>query len=400
MKKLLLTIFLLPTMCFAQNNDDAVDLGLSVNWASHNLGAKSPTDVGYYLAWGENKEKNDYGFNTYLYMESPDSQSPISIGDDISTTQYDAAKKLWGGDWRMPTAEEIVELCEKCSWSWVMKSGVDGYEITGSNGNKIFLPTSGQKDGEKTNYVQEGKYWSSTLAKGLGRSAVSLTFDKEDTRTFGEYRIYGQPIRPVKDNKSYKPSMTTEQKFWHQDKYLEAVNAIESEDYSSARSSLLILATAGDAPAQCALAALYLYGADGSRDYTSALNLLVEAAKQDYERAEYMLGCFGSLAKSHEFSLFLGVDESSIDDTNFWKQMFLSDSFSSIESFKDAFNWFYLSDGSWGYRDIMYFSAVSFLNGQYGITDKRKGIKWLKKSAQLGYADAQRMLNEISESDK
>lgn len=397
-RTLLFFFIMLTSLSNAQNINDAVDLGLSVNWATHNVGAKSQFDVGYYFAWGENKEKNVYNFENYLYMEDADSQWPAYIGDDIRSTQYDAAKILLGGNWRMPTYNEFVELYKHCSWVWTEISGISGYEITGSNGNKIFLPVTGQKNGTKLNRNTEGFYWSSTLAQGLGRSAVSLIFDEDNVRNYGEYRIYGQPIRPVVKNISYKPVQNYYQKFWHQDKYIEAITSIENEDYTNAISCLLPLTTSGDAPSQCVLAALYLYGADGNQDYTSALELLVASAKQGFERAEYMLGCFGSLAKSREFAIkILGADESSIDDSAFWKQMFLNGYVSSIQSFKDAFNWFYMLDGTWGYRDIMYFSAISFLNGQYGIKDEGIGMKWLKKSADLDYEDAKQLLEELNE---
>ena len=52
------------------SNTEGVDLGLSVKWASANLGATNPQDYGDYFAWGELSAKDDYSWNTYLCLSS------------------------------------------------------------------------------------------------------------------------------------------------------------------------------------------------------------------------------------------------------------------------------------------------------------------------------------------
>lgn len=118
---------------------EAVDLGLSVKWATCNVGATTPTDFGGYYAWGETEEKEIYTGQTY--------SDPNPDGDamDISGTEYDVAHVKWGGEWRMPTHDEFVELITTCTWEWTTIGDTSGYKVTGINGNYIFLPASGYK---------------------------------------------------------------------------------------------------------------------------------------------------------------------------------------------------------------------------------------------------------------
>ena len=91
------------------NGHDYVDLGLSVKWATCNVGSKKPDEFGGYYAWGETEEKNYYGDETYKYYEYYENEY-VFIGYDIAGTQYDAANVKWGGNWRMPTREQMQEL--------------------------------------------------------------------------------------------------------------------------------------------------------------------------------------------------------------------------------------------------------------------------------------------------
>lgn len=187
-----------------QNGNQAVDLGLSVLWADHNLGAGSETGFGWYLAWGEMQEKDHYFYDNYRYTESEADQSTADIGADICGTEYDMAAALWGEGWRLPSEAEMAELIEKCNWSWEIRDGVTGAKIVGPNGNAIFLPAGGTNK-EIPDNDDECAYWTGTLSQGLGRTAVSLLCfhdsreDKTTLRTFGTYKVYGLLVRPVRD---------------------------------------------------------------------------------------------------------------------------------------------------------------------------------------------------------
>ena len=106
---ILLCIFTIGTR--AQNKFQAIDLGLTVKWADNNIGANSPTDYGTYLAWGELEKKDRYWFDTYKYTDAKEcEQCLIDLGESICGTQYDMARQLWKGDWRLPTNTEILEF--------------------------------------------------------------------------------------------------------------------------------------------------------------------------------------------------------------------------------------------------------------------------------------------------
>ena len=132
-----------------------VDLGLSVKWATCNVGATSPEDYGHYFAWGETSPKDEY-------TEDNCSTYGKQMSDIAGNAQCDAATANWGGDWRMPTKAEQEELLNNCSWTWTTRNGVNGYNVEGPNGNSIFLPAAGGREGSLLyNAGSFGYYWSS-----------------------------------------------------------------------------------------------------------------------------------------------------------------------------------------------------------------------------------------------
>ena len=147
-----------PSLPGTNNGQEYVDLGLSVKWASCNVGATAPEEYGDYFAWGETYQKRYYYWDNYKYCNGTNESltkycTKTSCGEfafvDNKTTldlTDDAARVNWGGTWRMPTAEESEELMneENCTWIWTTKNGVNGLKITSrKNGNFIFLPAAG-----------------------------------------------------------------------------------------------------------------------------------------------------------------------------------------------------------------------------------------------------------------
>ena len=115
------------------------------------------------------------------------------------TAQHDAATANWGGDWRMPTYDELNELRTQCTWTWTTKNGVNGYKVSSKvNSNYIFLPAAGYRDGSSLNYAGRfGFYWSSTPDGSDSGYAFDLFFVSSGQSMIYDGRIYGQSVRPV-----------------------------------------------------------------------------------------------------------------------------------------------------------------------------------------------------------
>ena len=204
--------------------DGCVDLGLSVFWASCNLGASKPTEYGGYYQWAGTKDVSDTGINLDW------SYCPYHTGSDESSgwTKYntkssygtvdnktvleakdDAATVALGGKWRMPTDEEWTELrnTDNCSWTWTTIDGVNGCKVqskkSGYTDNWIFLPAAGYRyEGRLKNVGSQGQYWSSSLFTGdllYMYNAYEMLFYSGYVGWFGIFRYHGLSVRPVSE---------------------------------------------------------------------------------------------------------------------------------------------------------------------------------------------------------
>lgn len=192
-------------------NHEAVDLGLSVKWATCNVGANSPEDYGTYYQWGEIEGVTEYN-RPYKYFQPIELEDGFkeyspecwhNIVSNISGTSYDVAHVKWGKGWRMPTRDEVDELCEMCSWEWTSVNGINGYKVTGPNGNFIFLPAAGHYIPSIDPISKRGEwccYWASTMHNGKSQRIPNLYFDggSHDVTTVF-FPMSGHPVRPVKD---------------------------------------------------------------------------------------------------------------------------------------------------------------------------------------------------------
>ncbi|MDO4824304.1 MAG: Ig-like domain-containing protein [Bacteroidales bacterium] len=202
---------------------EAVDMGLSVKWASFNLGATHPEDVGYYYQYAGTRDVSDTsidlqwsncphhigsnqetGWTKYCHLDRPSYWSGKGSPDNktVLDPEDDAAYVVLGGRWRIPTIEEFVELIENCDAKWDTLNGVKGRWFTskkeGYTDKKIFLPISG--------YRYESGFWSSSTT-GLYRSSSLhpntpcstdiLYFHDASVTTILKDRYLGQPVRPV-----------------------------------------------------------------------------------------------------------------------------------------------------------------------------------------------------------
>ena len=188
-------------------------------WATTNIGAEKPEDYGYYFWWGDTvgyKRENDKwvasdGSNSNFSFTSGDTPTynkSISTlqsegwitSEGILASEYDAAKKHWGGDWRMPTKQEFDDLYSQCDWVWTSTNGIYGYIVRGKGdyaSNSIFLPCAGFGDGTSLdNAGSNGCYWSS-VPHSDSTNAWYLYFYSGAHYTSLSYRRYGQSVRPL-----------------------------------------------------------------------------------------------------------------------------------------------------------------------------------------------------------
>ena len=187
-----------------RDKDDRVDLGLpsGILWASCNIGASSPSEIGDYFAWGEKESKDAYGWETYRLCRG--SYNSIfkytkTDGKSVLESQDDVATSMLGREWRIPTKEDMEELVEECEWKWTRENGHLGWKVIGPNDNYIFLPASGAASSYRIAGVNElGRYWTATRDDS-DYSAYNLRFkDGIDTIVVvDDTRFYGRTIRPV-----------------------------------------------------------------------------------------------------------------------------------------------------------------------------------------------------------
>ena len=193
------------------NGHEWIDLGLSVKWATCNIGASSPSDYGSYFAWGETMSKIEYEWETYKFRVTGDSYDNVMFSKYNTESEHgtvdnktmldlsdDAARSNWGGSWRMPTDAELTELRTNCTWTWTIQNGKNGYMVTSkNNGNCIFLPAAGKRYGSLEDADSEGGYWSSTLNTVNPYSACSVYFFSNLVLNSVSSRCGGRSIRPV-----------------------------------------------------------------------------------------------------------------------------------------------------------------------------------------------------------
>ena len=208
-----------------ENDFNWVDIGLSVKWATNNVGTFSAEEYGDYYAWGATEPhyeslepltwKEGFGAG-YTWTNCP-----YSTGGETTNAQFtkynandnkttldltdDVAREIWGGGWRMPTAAEFEELIATRNneanylWEWTEMNGVAGWQIIYfGNDNSIFLPAAGTWSGTDSNNAgSQGAYWSSSLYTGDRSNARGLYFNPNGVSSYTYDRSMGLSVRPV-----------------------------------------------------------------------------------------------------------------------------------------------------------------------------------------------------------
>lgn len=212
-----------------------VDLGLSVNWATMNVGAESPEDFGDYFAWGAVEPWYEDGYaqsnnpvwksgksegytwtncpyQTYVGSSIDDGlfskyvdRSSFGTVDNIPILEFgdDAARANWGDTWRMPTVEEWFELRNSSNCTWIRT--MSGYKVMSkSNGNSIFLPFAGSRSEDGLYGVYSyGRYWTSSIYSFHPYYAEGMELSTDHYYAVTHNRCSGLSVRPVCPSSRY-----------------------------------------------------------------------------------------------------------------------------------------------------------------------------------------------------
>ena len=210
---------LIDALLTGEVDDDAdeheyVDLGLysGTLWATCNIGASAPEEYGDYFAWGETEPKETYTWENYKWCEGSYSTmtkycahtdygyNGFTDGKRSLELEDDAAYVNWGPEWRIPSLEDEKELVKNCTWTWTTINDVKGYQVTGPNGNSIFLPAAGYShDGSLNRAGYDGFYWTRTLTFFASNSASLMDFLEGYTHWANYlHRYYGCTVRAVR----------------------------------------------------------------------------------------------------------------------------------------------------------------------------------------------------------
>lgn len=194
------------------NNHEYVDMGLpsGLLWATCNVGATKPEEHGGDFAWGEVEAKNEETADTYKWQgDTYDKVTKYYDVDNKSVLELadDAANANWGGNWRMPSREEWMELSntDYCTWDWTTVNDVKGYLVTSKkNGNSIFLPVTGygynrDREGDE---IDNAIYWtnrnecSTWVAEIFAFSSTFIGITNNEHFLPREYALTVRPVLP------------------------------------------------------------------------------------------------------------------------------------------------------------------------------------------------------------
>lgn len=233
----LIGLYFVALFTACSDKHDYVDLGLPSGtlWATCNVGASAPTEVGGYFAWGETEPRTYFSWSSYKWGEKKNLTkycTNSSYGEVDSLTVLsdadDAATVNWGSDWRMPLSDEIKELIDGCEWEHTndyQGTGVEGMIGTSLyNKEKIFFPvakiiecydngnyTYRTNISENTEYVEKGHsrsiemvhFLSKELEKNHNNSAMAIYYNSAYKEFYysSTYREVGNCIRAVRTKK-------------------------------------------------------------------------------------------------------------------------------------------------------------------------------------------------------
>ncbi len=187
-------------------DEEFVDLGLSVKWAKHNIGAKKESDFGGYFAFGD------------LTGVNPSIDPADYAAANTYKTALDLAYQVTAGKGTLPTADQFEELFRLCTVAFVEQDGVPGYMVTAKNGNSIFLPAAGKRVGHDSEEASlKGYYLTGSVNNGNSQYAVDYEFSQSGGARATRATYEALSVRPVTTARNVKFDKTLLCKTWHFD---------------------------------------------------------------------------------------------------------------------------------------------------------------------------------------
>lgn len=208
-------------------DEEFVDLGLSVKWAKYNLGAKSENDLGGHFGFGDRTGV----MNSYL----PEDYA----SEDLYRTTNDLIYQVTDGKATLPSYEDFEELFAKCTSEWTTVDGVNGFRLTGPNGNTIFLPAAGTRTvNDVTGIGNNGYYATGSINPGDQRYYYGYQFSSATNSRMTAPVYQAMSIRPVTTARNLKIEKSMLCRTWEIDlrngasKIFEGPTDFYSLDYS------------------------------------------------------------------------------------------------------------------------------------------------------------------------
>lgn len=427
------------------NGHEGVDLGLSVMWATCNVGASSPGDFGDYYSWGGTKARRKFTWKNYEYNLKNDAYEDGGLKKYNENTLYgpidskvqlekedDAARTKWGGGWRMPSVHEQLELWERCTWTWTTMDGIKGYLVTSKiNNNSIFLPAAGyRKDGKVESEGEAVWYWSSSLypkydsykawALSLKAGDLNESLSLADDDFKGHtWRYRGLPVRAViAFGDPHHDLQSAAVKGDVKAQYDLGYANFEEKNYKEAVYWIQKAADKGYAAAQSQLGYCYEHALGVKQDYTKAVKLYYKAAQQGLGAAQnnlaycYQVGHgveqdYAKAEKWYRKALENGttVAQGNLDRLLLAKKE-MEDKVPADEQFKlgivhfdneeyaEAFRWF-LKAAEKGHAEAQTAVATCYAGGMGVKRSGSEALKWFRKAAEQGESESEYMLGKL-----
>ena len=180
-------------------------------WATCNVGADKPTDSGLYFQWGDTQgytkeQVDDENGEKKFSSDRSDYKLDLKYTNpsDKLKLEDDAAHVYMGGDWHMPSPEQIKELIDNTTTAFATLGGKSGMAFTSKNdtSKSIFFPATGFAwDGSIRYSEDNGNVWSSMLNDRSIGNGECLDFSSLGVSLNSYYRNLGFSVRGVIDKK-------------------------------------------------------------------------------------------------------------------------------------------------------------------------------------------------------